>query len=48
LAQYYLYARQQKIPSDERASQLIGKLIGPAQTWCTLTFANDARATTES
>ncbi len=48
LAQYYLYARQQNVPSSERARQLIGKLTGPAQTWYTLTFANDAVAATES
>ena len=45
LAQYYLYARQQKVPASEGARQLIGKLTGPAQTWYTLTFANDMEAT---
>lgn len=48
LAQYYLYARQQNVPSTERTRQLIGKLTGPAQVWYTLTFANDTAAATES
>jgi len=48
LAQFYLYARQNNVPATERARQLIGKLTGPAQTWYTLTFANDPAAATES
>ena len=48
LAQFYLYARQNNVPATERARQLIGKLTGPAQTWYTLTFANDPDAATES
>ena len=48
LSQYYLYARQQNVPASERARQLIGKLIGPAQNWYTLTFANDPGAATEA
>ncbi len=48
LAQFYLYARQNNVPSTERARQLIGKLTGAAQTWYTLAFANDPAAATES
>jgi hypothetical protein len=40
--------RQQNVPASERARQLIGKLTGPAQSWYTLTFANDPAAATES
>ena len=48
LDQYYLYVRQQNVPASERTRQLIGKLTGPAQSWYTLTFANDPAAATES
>ena len=48
LAQYYLYVRQQRVPAAERARQLIGKLTGLAQSWYTLTFANDPGTATES
>jgi hypothetical protein len=46
--QIYLYARQNNVPSTERARQLIGKLTGATQTWYTLAFANDPAAATES
>ena len=48
LAQYYLYVRQQRVPAAERARQLIGKLTGLAQSWYTLTFANDPGTATDS
>ena len=45
LAQYYLYARHQQVPSHERARQLISKLTGTAQDWYTMEFANDIEPT---
>ncbi len=48
LAQFYLYAWQNNVPSTERACQLIGKLTGAAQTWYTRAFTNDPAAATES
>ena len=45
LAQFRLNARQNSVPDTERARQLIGKLTGPTQLWCTLTVGSHLRAT---
>jgi hypothetical protein len=48
LAEFYLYAKHNSVPANERARQLIGKLTGAAKTWYTLTFATDPAAATEA
>lgn len=48
LAQFYLYAHQQKVPAEERPRQLVGKLTGPAQAWYTHKFATNPDAATEA
>ena len=48
LAQYRLHARQNKVPSDERARQLSAKLAGAAQDWFNLEFSRQPEAATDA
>ena len=48
LAQSRLCAKQKSVQDTESASQSIGKLAGPAQSWHNPAFANDPAASTEA
>ena len=48
MAQYRIHARQNKVPSDERARQLSAKLAGAAQDWFNLEFSRQPEAATET